>query len=215
MGEGLGGSRGPSLWCASGCRGKRWRKEGGTVYCAKGKQRGHSAGDYWHKPQQSLRASPPVVSDGQNRTLPCSAGLAQAGGSSWGAAERTETPNPLADRLMWREQHFRKTAVVKLGDVNPKEISLNSPQSLPFWCCAWVDHRGHIQPVTVAPFSISPPWPVPQCPGCLPRRGFPTIHTVGLSQWGEVWNLNHSSGCSTSLVRAVLWKYSQRVLLFI
>lgn len=77
------------------------------------------------------------MSDGQNRPLPCSArlaqaGLAQRGGSFWGAAERTETPNSLADRMLCRERHFRKTAVVKLGDVIPKEISVNSPQRLPF-----------------------------------------------------------------------------------
>lgn len=47
MGEGLRGSGGPSLWCA--CLNAEESDEGrggGIVYCAKGKQRGHSAGDY-------------------------------------------------------------------------------------------------------------------------------------------------------------------------
>lgn len=77
-GRGTGGGEGEQgsipVVHVSRCGGSRWGKGGGIVYCAKGKQRGLSAGAYWHKPRQWLWASPPPVSDGLNRPLPCSVG---------------------------------------------------------------------------------------------------------------------------------------------
>lgn len=231
---------------ASGWGGKRWGEGGGIVYCAKGKQRGHSAGAYWHKPQQWLRASPLAVSDGQNRPLPCLVGscadrLLVEGWVLLGELARGQ--DPLADSLPSGDRHVRKATTIKLGASSTRshlwillKASCSGAQSKSYFCLGW-PHGAH-------PALSSHPWPLSPLSRLPPLvwlgvkgADFPaeqlrhkaesdssTMYHFGLwagpvqaacEGWACSGNLNLSHGCSTSLVHAVPWKYSQRVLLFI
>lgn len=114
----------PAL-CVSAYRGKRWGKGEDMVYCAKGKQRGHSASAYWHKPRRWLRASLPGVSDGQSRRCLVRWDLVQTDfswrdvSSSWSWRE-DRNADPLAGSLALGHRCFKKATIIKIVSSFPR-----------------------------------------------------------------------------------------------